>query len=180
MVSCSLRPQALPRADVCSKYTWDAGALPLAQRDSPCTVYGAVPLQCWSWPARQECLKHRCGGEPAWSAPLLLTMAPSHVFLIHRSMQRAQLGASQQQLSPGARVMAGSLPHPLHCCQLIRRAAGVSAVPGGLGQTSAIGRDTFLLPFLARVKVGLRELAEGLSGTGSTSRTLLSAPAPLS
>lgn len=175
-----MRPQALPRADVCSKYTWDAGALPLAQRDSPCTVYSAVPLQCWSWPARQECLKHRCGGEPAWSAPLLLTMAPSHVFLIHRSMQRAQLGASQQQLSPGARVMAGSLPHPLHCCQLIRRAAGVSAVPGGLGQTSAIGRDTFLLPFLARVKVGLRELAEGLSGTGSTSRTLLSAPAPLS
>ena len=107
-------------------------------------------------------------------------MPPSHVFLVHGSVQRAQLSASRRQLSPSTRVTAGSLPHPLHWCQLIRRAAGVSAVPGGPGRTSAIGRDTFPLPFLALVKVGFRELAEGLSGTGRTSRTFSSAPAPLS
>lgn len=57
--------------------------------------------------------------------------------------------------SPQHTTTAALPPWPLRRCQLIRRAAGVLAVPAGPGQTSAIGRDTFPVPLLAQVKVGL-------------------------
>lgn len=46
-------PHPLPGAVVCSEC---AGAARLAQCNSLCVVYGAVPLWCQSWPGQQECV----------------------------------------------------------------------------------------------------------------------------
>lgn len=75
--------------------------------------------------------------------------------------------ASWWQRSPGTWVTAGSLPCVPRRRQLVPRAAWVSALPAGLAvpgapdRTSATSRDTFLLLFLAWVKVGHCDLAEG-------------------
>lgn len=99
--------------------------------------------------------------QPRRGAQCSATLLPEAPRRARRSRQLCPpcvlLGSASERGSalPSAQAMAALAPRPPRRCQLIRRAAGVSAVPAGPGQTSAIGRDTFPVPLLAQVKVGL-------------------------
>lgn len=64
------------------------------------------------------------------------------------------------QLCPGTRVLSPP-PAVTALVSVDPKGSRGLAVPGGPGPTSAIGRDTFPLPFLAWVDGGWRGLAGG-------------------